>query len=162
MRDARYPLAAARTQRDHARQLAQLALRDARDRMREGEAAVEQLRERAKTLQQQRTSREAALTSGLSLARHATFASRLGIEQRSLERQLSAALTTLRDQQRAARLAELALEHAHAERELIERHHADFRTAERKASELVQELESEELRDSRRLAKYSDDRARSV
>jgi hypothetical protein len=43
-------------------------------------------------------------------------------------------------------LAELGVTEAHAQREVVERHHAQFRATERKAAELAQELEAEESR----------------
>jgi hypothetical protein len=63
-----------------------------------------------------------------------------------LEAQLRAATAVVATRQRAVRLAELGVMEAHAQREVVERHHAQFQATERKAAELAQELEAEESR----------------
>jgi hypothetical protein len=152
MREARYPLAAARTQRDHARQVAELSLRAARDRLAEAQAALETARQRAEL---HARSRNAALEAharqgseqhaGFELTRAGLYAARLRAELSVLSQQLRAAQRSLSVQARAVRLAELAVTQAHAEREVLERHHERFRESERLAHLKAQELEAEEL-----------------
>jgi hypothetical protein len=148
MRERRYPLAAARVQRDQARQVAELELRATRDRQAAAEAALAEVH----ALISAHARRRALLGSpvpherhdGLMLARNGTYAARLRVELNGLGLQLRAAQVNVSEAGRAVRLAELALSRAHAEREVVERHHAQFRVAERKAAELAQELELED------------------
>ena len=153
MREARYPLAAARVQRDHARQQAEDALRVARTGLRDAELAVEAVRgawraheaRRTRALSPQTgTAAGTARASAEELARSGVYAARLQIESGRLAQQLTAAQARVAEQARAVRLAEMAWQQAYAEREALERHHARFREAERKAAERAHELEVEE------------------
>jgi hypothetical protein len=159
MRDARYPLAAARTQREVARQQAEAELRAARNRLAETERQLESARaacaahrqRRVRTLTPVPTStpsetRESAdeRVSAAALARSGAFAARLQRETAGLAEQLAAATRSVAEHRRALRLAELAWQRAHAEHETIERHHERFREAKRKAAERAYELEVEE------------------
>jgi hypothetical protein len=157
MREAPYPLAAARVQRDHARQQAEDALRAAKTGLRDAELAVEAVRgacraheaRRARALSPQMGTASgadsgAARASAEELARSGVYAARLQIESGRLAQQLAAAQARVAEQARAVRLAEMAWQKAYAEREALERHHARFREAERKAAERAHELEVEE------------------
>jgi hypothetical protein len=151
MRERRYPLAAARLQRDQARQVAELELRAAQDRQAAAEAVLAEVHTRIATHARRRALLGSAdphqrheRNSGSMLARNGTYAARLRVELNALGLQLRAAQLDLSAAARAVRLGELGLVRAHAEREVLERHHAQFRVAERKAAELAQELEIED------------------
>jgi hypothetical protein len=158
MREARYPLAAARVQRDHARQQAEDALRAARSGLQDAELAVEAVRGACRAHDARRANALAppppggggpkdgrpSLASAEELARSGVYAARLQIESGRLAQQLRAAQARVTEQARAVRLAEMAWHKAYAEREALERHHARFREAERKAAERAYELEVEE------------------
>jgi len=153
MREARYPLAAARVQRDQARLQAEDALRTARNSLRDAELALEAVRgawraheaRRARALSPSEGRAGAdSRASAEELARSGMYAARLQIESGRLAQQLTAAQTRVTEQARAVRLAEMAWQKAYAEREALERHHARFREAERKAAERAYELEVEE------------------
>lgn len=152
MRDARYPLAAARTQREIARQQAEAALHVARNALHDAERVLEAARAACAAHQQRRVR---ALTppptlahdermSAPSLARSGVFAARLQRETADLVAQLAAATRDVAKHTRALRLAELAWQRAHAEHEVLERHHERFREAKRKEAERAYELELEE------------------
>jgi len=163
MRDARYPLAAARTQRDVARQQAEAELRTARNQLEEAYRQLEAAREactahrqrRVRTLTPAPTSaptrgseksghaRDERM-SATALVRSGAFAARLQREAAGFAAQLAAATRTVAEHTRALRLAELAWQRAHAEHEAIERHHERFREAKRKEAERAYELEIEE------------------
>lgn len=146
MREGRYPLAAARTQRKVALEQAEQALREARAQLQVNEAAVEAARTLCAAHAQRRTLlvSSSAHSSAAQLAFSGAYAARLQREAAHLAEQLQAALCTLSGQARAVRLAELAWQRAYAEREAIDRHHERFRVAERKAAERADELELEE------------------
>jgi hypothetical protein len=147
MREARYPLAAARTQRDLARQAAELELRNARAAQQEAERAVEAARARSAAHAKQRSATMCAVpqrSEGAALSIRGAYAARLQADGARLAQQLRAAQVILAERARAVRLAELTWMQAHAEREAIERHHERFREAERKAAERKYELELEE------------------
>ena len=154
MREARYPLAAARVQRDHARQQAEDALRAARSGLQDAELALEAVRGACRAHDARRANALApaggagngkpSLASAEELARSGVYAARLQIESGRLAQQLRAAQARVTEQARAVRLAEMAWHRAYAEREALERHHARFREAERKAAERAYELEVEE------------------
>jgi hypothetical protein len=151
MREARYPLAAARTQREVALQQAEQTLLAARASLRDVEkaadlaahAAAEHARLRVRAVTPEPTSGVAQL-SGQQIALSGLYAARLHQDAGRLAERRSAAQLTVAEQARAVRLAELAWLRAHAEREAIERHHERFRAAERKAAERAYELEAEE------------------
>jgi hypothetical protein len=154
MRAARYPLAAARTQRDLARQTASRTLAEARARLAQAESSLRLahaeraalLGERSATLapevgcQKARTQQRAA-----ELARSGAYAARLQHALAQLETHVQSAQAAVTERARVVRLAELTLTDAHAQRELVERHHERFRQAEDKALEHAHELEAEEL-----------------
>jgi hypothetical protein len=147
MREARYPLAAARTQRDVARQVAELDLRSARATLLDAEQALEAARSAVAEHARRRSavlSAQPLRCEGSTLARSGAFAARLRAEGTQLAQQLRAAQAILAERARAVRLAELTWIQAHAEREALERHHERFREAERKAAERAYELELEE------------------
>jgi hypothetical protein len=147
MREARYPLAAARTQRDLARQTAELELRNARAAHQDAAQAVEAAAARVAEHARQRTAAMCAAplrSEGARLAQSGAYAARLRAQGARLAQQLRAAQAILAERARAVRLAELTWMQAHAEREAIERHHERFREAERKAAERKYELELEE------------------
>lgn len=147
MREARYPLAAARTQRDLARQGAELELRNARASQQEAEQGVEAARARFAAHAALRSATMCAApqrSEGAALALTGAYAARLRTEGAKLAQQLRAAQVILAERARAVRLAELTWMQAHAEREAIERHHERFREAERKAADRKYELELEE------------------
>lgn len=151
MREARYPLAAARVQRDHARQQAEDALRAARSGLQDAELALEAVRGACRAHEARRASTlgprpgaQQSLASAEDIARSGVYAARLQVESGRLAQQLRAAQARVTEQARAVRLAEMAWQKAHAERETLERHHARFREAERKAAERAYELEVEE------------------
>jgi hypothetical protein len=154
MREARYPLAAARVQRDQARQQAEDALRAARSGLQDAELALEAVRGACRAHDARRASAllpapssqagKPSLASAEELARSGVYAARLHVESGRLAQQLKAAQARVTEQARAVRLAEMAWQQAYAEREALERHHARFREAERKAAERAYELEVEE------------------
>lgn len=146
MRVARYPVAAARIQRDHARQVAELGLREARARFADAEAALEVARVAAEEHARRRsaTLAQGQVASAAELARSGVYAGRLRVEAEQLGLQLRAAQAILAEHARAVRLAELELTRAYAEHETIERHHERFLAAERRAVERAYELEAEE------------------
>lgn len=155
MREARYPLAAARVQRDQARQQAEDALRTARSALQDAELAVEAVRGACRAHEARRASAltpapstanagRPSLASAEELARSGVYAARLQVESGRLAQQLRAAQARVTEQARAVRLAEMAWHKAYAEREALERHHARFREAERKTAERAYELEVEE------------------
>ena len=151
MRPARYPLAAARLQRDEVRKAAQERLAAARAEFDAAQRAVDALCVRRDAL---RAKRSASVNvkesqSAAEVARSGAYAARLGREQQQLNQQLSAAERGLLERARALRLAELALADAHVQRELIERHHARFQEEQRKLADREEELEVEDLRRTR-------------
>jgi hypothetical protein len=151
MREARYPLAAARTLRETARRAAEDALHAARAKHSDAERAVATLQaavdekqaRRVRTLTPDPTS-DRSQRSGADVARSGAYAARLHAELGRLAEQLRAAQATLKEQARAVRLAELAWQQAYAEHEALERHHERFRQAERKAADKADELEVED------------------
>ena len=150
MRETPYPMAAVRTQRDLLRREAVARLATARSEMQLAEAALATAAAALSELQRRRstgaTHGHEWRALGSELARHGAFAARLESQARRLEAQLRAAAAVVATRQRAVRLAELGVTEAHAQREVVERHHAQFRATERKAAELAQELEAEESR----------------
>jgi hypothetical protein len=150
MRVARYPAAAARIQRDHARQVAELALRAARGKLADAEAAHEAAQAAAAEHARRRSATlgtgtgTGTLDRAADLARSGAYAGRLQLQAKQLAQQLRAAQAILAEQARAVRLAELTFTRAYAEHEAIERHHERFLAAERKAVERAYELEAEE------------------
>src|SRR5262245_55498445 len=103
MRVARYHVAAARIQRDHARQLAELGLREARARFADAEAALEVARVAADEHARRRSATLAPgeLASAAELARSGAYAGRLQIEAKKLGLQLRAAQAILAEHARA-------------------------------------------------------------
>jgi hypothetical protein len=149
MRPARYSLAAVRTQRDLARQSAQQDLVLAQVEVAKAHGEVDAARARLGEHDVRRTADLCArpiLQSGAELARSGAYAARLGRERVGLQQQLSAALRSLAERERALRLAELTLREAHIQRELIERHYERFLAEQRKAADRAEELELEDLR----------------
>jgi chromosome segregation ATPase len=151
MRETPYPLAAVRTQRDHQRQDALTQLGAARTQLRDAETTLHSARAALGDLQRRRSLGLSGSTSlkqvrATDLVRGGAYAARLQGELHKLVAQLRAAEEALQERERAVRLAELNVNDAHAQREVVERHHAQFRATERKLSERAQELEAEELR----------------
>jgi hypothetical protein len=150
MRETPYPMAAVRTQRDLLRREAVVWLATARSELQLAEAALATAVAALSELQRRRsagaTQGQQGPAIGSALARHGAYAARLQSQVRGLEAQLRAAAAVVAERQRAVRLAELGVMEAHAQREVVERHHAQFRASERKAAELAQELEAEESR----------------
>jgi hypothetical protein len=150
MRETSYPLAAARTQRDQLRREALAELGAARLQLQTAETDLEAARSNLESLGLRRAIVppvwDGGGRSGAQLAREGAYATRLQCELAGLRLQLKAAETHASERRRAVRLAEPRVADAHAQREVLERHHALFRETERKASERAQELELEELR----------------
>jgi chromosome segregation ATPase len=154
MRETPYPMAAVRTQRDLLRREAVARLATARSDLQLAEATLAAATAALSELQRRRSAGTSAAATkrsephalGSELARHGAYAARLQGQVRELQAQLRAAAAVLAERQRALRLAELSVVEAHAQREVVERHHAQFRAAERKAAELAQEIEAEESR----------------
>jgi hypothetical protein len=153
-----YPLEVARTVRSHAQSSAELGLRDARARLADATAKLEGLqriaaelaRARDESLRSAGSSKTAQVSesigvSGAALARAGAWTARLHDRERAHRRLVEQAHSELRSQQRAVRLAELTLNQAYIEREVIERHHARFAQTERKRTERAQEAESDDL-----------------
>jgi hypothetical protein len=150
MRETPYPLAAARTQRDQLRRDALAELGTARQQLHAADAALDTVRATVEALRRRRAIappvRDGRTHAAAEIAREGAYATRLQRELAGLLLQLKAAEKHASEQRRAVRLAELRVADAHAQREVLERHHAQFRATERKASERAQELEDEELR----------------
>jgi hypothetical protein len=155
MRETPYPMAAVRTQRDLARRQAMDQLAAAQVELQRAELTLAAARAALSELQQRRSAElvpGAASTPreqpklGSELARRGAYGARLQSRARELTAQLRAAESAVTERQRAVRMAELDLAQAHAQREVIERHHAQFQAGERKASERAEELEVEDLR----------------
>ena len=152
---ARYPLAAALTQREHMQEAAKLRLMEARAAMAQAEAELSAATSawsalassRAALLNQaNKPSRtRASSRTGGELARDGAYAARLGLELAELAIRVQHARRALADHARSLRLAELHLTDAYAQRELVERHHARFQQAASRARERARELETEEL-----------------
>jgi hypothetical protein len=159
MRATRYPLAAARTQRDQAQQVAKIRLAEARARLAQAETGLQAAQATMAAVLAQRSATTLALPAAYpnggcvrrhagaaQIARNGAYAARLQTELNQLTLRIRAEQRSVAEHARAVRLAELTLADAHAQRELVERHHARFREAEHKASEHAAELEAEELR----------------
>jgi hypothetical protein len=153
MRETPYPMAAVRTQRDLARWEAMAQLATAQAELQRAELTLAAAHAALSELQQRRSAELAPAASierehpnlGSDLARRGAYGARLQSRARELAAQLRAAETAVTERQRAVRMAELDLAQAHAQREVIERHHAQFQASERKASERAEELEVEDL-----------------
>lgn len=154
MREGRYPLAAARTQRKVACEQAEQALREARAAFQVAELSAAAAEARFAEHAQRRsllvtgpTADNTSVIAHLSSAQlllSGAYSARLQLEGRRLAEQQAAALSVVSQRARAVRLAELAWQRAYAERETVERHHERFRFAERKAVERAHENEAED------------------
>ena len=149
MRQRRYPLEVVRTQRDHARQQAELELMLARGKLFDAEKALAAAQEACNAHAGKRSrlvapDPQGSRTSSQVLSWSGAYSARLQAEARKLARSALAAQTEVAVQARALRLAELTWQQAYAEREALERHHERFLVAERKAAEKAYELESED------------------
>jgi hypothetical protein len=87
----------------------------------------------------------AAATSGAQLALAGAWTARLREREREHAKRVVRARAELRSRERAVRLAELTLQQAYIEREVIERHHARFSQTERKRVDRALEAEDEDL-----------------
>jgi hypothetical protein len=155
MRETPYPLAAVRTQRDHLQKHAVTQLGEARRDLEKAELVRQSAREALGELLRRRSAGLSPLSNSsgqlkqrtvTELVRSGAYALRLQGELHALRAQLGAAEDAVQEQQRLLRLAELNVVDAHAQREVVERHHEQFRAAERKTSERTEELEAEEQR----------------
>lgn len=86
-----------------------------------------------------------AAISGAELALAGAWTARLRERERGHAALVSQARAEVRSRERAVRLAELTLQQAYIERELIERHHARFAQTERKRAEREHEAESDDI-----------------
>jgi hypothetical protein len=149
MRETPYPMAAVRTQRDLQRREAVAELAAAKNELAKAEANLDAARSARGELQRLRAAGPRSADTharGSAVMRAGAYASRLQSRVRELETQLRAAEQALAERQRRVRLAELNVNEAHAQRELLERHYAQFRANERKVIERAEELEVEESR----------------
>jgi hypothetical protein len=87
----------------------------------------------------------AAATSGAQLALAGAWTTRLREREREHAKLVARARSELRSRERAVRLAELTLQQAYIQREVIERHHARFAQTERKRVERALEAEEDDL-----------------
>ena len=152
---ARYPLAAALTQREHLQEAAKLRLLEARAAMARAEAelsaatsawsALASSRAALLTREAKSPSPRGTTRTGAELARDGAYSARLGGELATLAIRVEHARRALADHARSLRLAELHLCDAYAQRELLDRHHARFQQQALRAREYAQELETEEL-----------------
>jgi hypothetical protein len=148
MRKKPYPLEALRTVRSHAMQAAQLGLHDARAALHDAQSKLAEVR-RAHDARLAERSHEcgsdgAPSVCGAELARSGAYALRLQLAHAASRDELRRAEQALRSCDRALRLAELTLEQAYIEREVVERHHATFALEVRKQAERALEDEHDD------------------
>ncbi len=136
MRETGYPLQAAHELRAQTQRSAQEQLALVRAQLAAAQAALVAVQEAQAALQTQRAlPRGRAVVSGEELARQGAYARGLAAQHARLAQKLAAAATELRRCKRAEREAELALDSAHVDHEVLERHHARFDAAQRKLAE---------------------------
>jgi hypothetical protein len=154
MRETPYPMAAVRTQRELLRREAMAQLATAQAELQRAELTLAAARTALNELQERRCADLAPSIStpherpsrGSDVARRGAYGARLQNRALELGAQLRAAEGAVAERQRAVRMAELDLAQAHAQREVLERHHAQFQASERKATERAEELEAEDSR----------------
>lgn len=157
MAGPRYPLEAARTVRGLAVDEAEAKLAEANAALAEAVAAVEAAEESAKAhaLQNaaeetERRRREDLGASGAEMLRGLSFGGRRQREGEALGVGLQKAEAVRDEAERAANGARLALAAANADREVVERHHEDFRKEQKDLREAREEAEAEDLAAARR------------
>ncbi|MBW2462370.1 MAG: hypothetical protein JRH11_12050 [Deltaproteobacteria bacterium] len=157
MAGPRYPLEAARTVRGLAVDEARAKLAGANAALAAAVATVEAAEESAKShaLQNdaeetERRRREELGASGAEMLRALSFGERRQREGEALGVRLREAGAARDDAEHAANEARLALAAANADREVVERHHEDFRKGQKNLREARDEAEAEDLAAARR------------
>ncbi|RLB47576.1 MAG: hypothetical protein DRJ42_25130 [Deltaproteobacteria bacterium] len=157
MSGPRYPLEAARTVRSLAVDEAEAKLAGASAALTEAVAAVEAAREsaRAHALESEaedteRRRREDLGASAAEMLRALSFGGRRQREGEALGVGLRKAEVEQEEAERVVAGARRALAAANADREVVERHHQDFRKRQKDLQEARDEAEAEDLATARR------------
>jgi predicted S18 family serine protease len=147
MRSKPYPLEAVRTLRTHALRMAELGLFNARAAL---TASQERLanaeRELVSLLERRVQLSRPGFFRGAELTRAGAYSIRLRADYDAQRKRVADAKVEVRRCDRGLRLAELTLHQAYIEREVIERHYAEFARQERKKIERALEDEEDEWR----------------